>query len=112
MVRMSLSFSLQTILMPNGEPLIFDHGLLIVHEENNKNWFVMLNHAAVTEEIKQLFADNEEFEITMVTWKSAVFIGKVKIKNLYEEDVYMDGRAALQEPVQRVIELDGEKIAF
>ncbi|MFG6114728.1 hypothetical protein ACGTN9_06040 [Halobacillus sp. MO56] len=109
---MPLSFPLRIVIMPDGKPLVFEQGILIAHEEDKRNWFVMVNGLSVSEEMKQYFTSSEVFEIIMVPWEGSPFTGKVQIKNLYEEDAYMNGREPLQEPVQRVIELDGEKIPF
>ncbi|WP_028783790.1 hypothetical protein [Thalassobacillus devorans] len=109
---MPLSFPLRTVMMPDGKPLVFEHGILIAHEEDKRNWFVMVNGVSVSEEMKQYFTSGEVFDIIMVPWEGSPFIGKVQLKIMYEEDAYMNGRALLQEPVQRVIELDGEKIPF
>lgn len=109
---MPLSFSLRLVIMPGGEPLVFEQGILIAHEEDKRNWFVMVNGVVINEGMEQYFTSGERFEIMMVPWEGTPFIGEVQLKKLYKEDAYMDGRSPLQEPVERVIELDGEKIPF
>ncbi|MBM7551475.1 hypothetical protein [Thalassobacillus pellis] len=108
------SFPLRSVIMPEEESLIFERALLIVHESQEWNWFIMVNEVKVGEDLKQYFASRELFFVRMESMEGEMFQGTVQLKNLYEEDAYFDGRGPLNEAVavERYIELDGEQIAF